>query len=288
VRVRFVLTDVFSERPFSGNQLCVVPEPGGLNPVTMQTLAAEIGFSETTFVTSADADRYSMRIFTPTAELPFAGHPTLGTAYVLASAGRITSPAVQEVEAGEFHVTVDLAGRSAAVRQLPPVFGVEATDLRSVAEAVGISHRDLHPDLPPQVVGTGLNYLIVPVTTPTAVAQAVRNDRALPRLLNAARAHGAYLFAVTDGGGVKARMFPADAHHGVGEDAATGSAAGPLGAYLAARGLAGMPGTVAISQGEEIQRPSTLHVAAEQDGEGEWSVVVGGGVFIVGDGAFEL
>ncbi len=286
MRVPFVLVDVFSERPFSGNQLCVVPDPGGLNAVTMQTLAAEIGFSETTFVTAADGDRYSMRIFTPTTELPFAGHPTLGTAYALVSAGRITSPATQEVASGEFHVTVDLAGRSAAVRQHAPVFGVEATDLTSVAEAVGISRRDLTPDLPPQIVGTGLDYLIVPVASVTAVAQAVRDDRALPRLLNAARAEGVYLFAITDGGGIKARMFDGDL--GIGEDAATGSAAGPLGAYLAARGLAGMPGSIAISQGEEIQRPSTLHVTVDRDADGEWAVVVGGGVFIVGQGAFEL
>ncbi|MEX0992164.1 MAG: PhzF family phenazine biosynthesis protein [Actinomycetota bacterium] len=288
MRIPFVLADVFSQRPFSGNQLCVVPDSAGLNAVTMQTLAAEIGFAESAFVTSADGDRYAMRIFTPTAEIPFAGHPTLGTAYALASAGRITSPAIQEVAAGEFHVTVDLPGRSAAVRQLPPVFGVEATDLRSVAEAVGISHRDLHPDRPPQVVGTGLTYLLVPVTTPTAVAQAARDDRTLPRLLNAAGAHGAYLFSVTGDDGVKARMFPADAHFGSGEDAATGSAAGPLGAYLAARGLAGMPGSVAISQGEEIRRPSTLLVTAGQADDGAWSIIVGGGVFIVGDGAFEL
>ena len=88
VEVPFRLVDVFCERPLAGNQLCVVPEPASLEDATMQSLAREIGFSETTFVTAYDDDRYSMRIFTPDAELPFAGHPTLGTAFVMVEEGR--------------------------------------------------------------------------------------------------------------------------------------------------------------------------------------------------------
>src|SRR5438093_5817670 len=96
MRVPFRLVDVFTERAFAGNQLCVVTEPpAGLDAAAMQTLAKEIGFSETTFVGEASEDRYTMRIFTPAQELPFAGHPTLGTAFTLLDEGRITSPAVQ-------------------------------------------------------------------------------------------------------------------------------------------------------------------------------------------------
>src|SRR5712691_9336812 len=109
MRVRFRLVDVFTERPFAGNQLCVVAEPPAeLGAATMQTLAKEIGFSETTFVTEASGDRYTMRIFTPAQELPFAGHPTLGTALTLLDEGRITSPAVQTTAIGDVRVEADL------------------------------------------------------------------------------------------------------------------------------------------------------------------------------------
>src|SRR5437762_2534034 len=150
VQVPFRLVDVFADRPLSGNQLCVVPGPvDGLTEQTMQAVAREIVFSETTFVTEAGGDRYSMRIFTPTTELPFAGHPTLGTAYVLASEGRIDSSAVQVVAGGEFPVTVDLAGGFACMQQLSPQFGPVLTDRSAVAAAVGLDAADLHSDLQP-------------------------------------------------------------------------------------------------------------------------------------------
>lgn len=254
----------------------------------MRALAAEIAFSETTFVTHASGSRYAMRIFTPTEEMPFAGHPTLGTAYVLASEGRISTPAIQTVSAGEFSVEVSLTDHFAAVRQLPPVFGPDASDVRLISEAAGVSRRDLHQDWKPQVVGTGLPYLIVPLASESAVRLAVRNDGVIGHLLNAADASGLYLFAMGETPGtVKARMFDHDP--GIQEDAATGSAAGPLGAYLAAHDADGLPGQLAISQGEELGRPSTLHVRVEDDGADDgYRVTVGGGVHIVGEGVFEF
>src|SRR6187397_2999880 len=121
MHVRFRLVDVFAEAPFGGNQLCVVPEvPVGLDDETMQALAMEIGFSETTFVTAVRPDGYDVRIFTPEDELPFAGHPTLGTAFTLAYAGMITAEAVQRCGAGDIPVQVDLASGSASMRQLAP------------------------------------------------------------------------------------------------------------------------------------------------------------------------
>jgi len=288
MRVPFVLVDVFAERPFAGNQLCVVPEvPAGLDEAQMRTIAAEIGFSETTFVTSVAPDRYEMRIFTPTMELPFAGHPTLGTSFVLAQRGLIAPSVIQVVAAGEFAVRVDVEAGTAAVLQQPPVFGATPEERRPLAEAVGVSPKDLHPSLPPQVVGTGLTYLLIPLDSVTAVTQAVRNDRLLPRILNEAAVHGCYLFAITGKEAAKARMFDSDL--GILEDPATGSAAGPLGAYLAERGEAGMPGSLVITQGEELGRPSKLHVSVvREDDTQPWSVTVGGSVFVVGDGAFEL
>src|SRR5438105_3504440 len=116
MEIPFRLVDVFTDRPLAGNQLCVVPDaPPGMEASLMQALAREIGFSETTFVSEAAGDRYAMRIFTPGSEMPFAGHPTLGTVFVLASESRITSPATQVVPAGEFRVEANVeAGRAGA------------------------------------------------------------------------------------------------------------------------------------------------------------------------------
>jgi trans-2,3-dihydro-3-hydroxyanthranilate isomerase len=251
----------------------------------MLPLAQEIGFSETTYVLGAGGGRYRMRIFTPGSELPFAGHPTLGTAFTLVSDGTVTTPVTQVVPAGEIGVEVDLDRGFARMKQLPPTFGKEIEDRELLAAANGLRPDQLHPDLPAQVVSTGLSHLIVPARDEAAVAGAERNPPALQKLLEAAGTDAVYLFASDAAGTAKARMF--DVTQGIGEDPATGSAAGPLGAYLAARGIAGMPGMVAIRQGEEIGRPSVLHAEVEPDGD-SWRVFVGGGVQIVGEGAFDL
>src|SRR5262245_45846758 len=107
--VPFRLVDVFTPTPLSGNQLCVVPDPVDIVYASCQALSQEIGFSQTTFVSEACGDRYAIRIFTPDAELPFAGHPTLGTAFVMVSEGRVTSPATQVIAAGDIPVEVDVA-----------------------------------------------------------------------------------------------------------------------------------------------------------------------------------
>jgi trans-2,3-dihydro-3-hydroxyanthranilate isomerase len=280
----FRLVDVFADHPLAGNQLCVVPDAVGLETELMQAIAIEIGFSETTFVSHAAGNEYAMRIFTPGGELPFAGHPTLGTAFVLASEKRITSPAVQHVEAGDFPVVVDVGSNVEQVRQQRPVYGPELRAVGGLAEALGLSRRDLHPELPAQLVSTGLPHLMVPVASVSAVEHAEPDFRALSHLKEEVESDAFYVFALTPGG-AKARMF--DAPSGIFEDPATGSAAGPLGAYLAARETGGMPGTIVVRQGEEIGRPSTLHVTAEPEGN-TWAITVGGSVFVVGEGTFHL
>jgi trans-2,3-dihydro-3-hydroxyanthranilate isomerase len=284
VEIGFRLVDVFAPRPLAGNQLCVVPDPGDLGGEVMQLLAREIGFSETTFVTGAAGDRYSMRIFTPDEELPFAGHPTIGTAFALVREGRVSSPATQVVAAGEIPVEVDLDAAAAWMTQLPPEFGPEFGDRELLAAATGLGVDDLHPDLPAQIVSTGLPPLLVPVRDLETLRRA-RIDQ--PRVAEACRRSAGeelYLFAV-DGDGVTARFFGPTP--GIVEDPATGSAAGPLGAYLASRGLAGLPGAVTIRQGEQVGRPSELLVEVAPEGE-SWRVRVGGGVHLVGEGAFHL
>ncbi len=286
MEVRFSLVDVFTERPLAGNQLCVVPDPPAeLADDLMQALAREIGFSETTFVTEAGGDRYTMRIFTPAEELPFAGHPTLGTAFTMVSEQRVSSPVVQTTKAGEVPVDVDIETGFGWMRQLRPEFGPEFLERDLIARACGLSPDDLHPSLQPQVVSTGLGPLIVPIRDEAALRRG-RNDVDACREA-CERSGGAelYLFAIRGTGDVMARMF--DPTGTIGEDPATGSAAGPLGAYLAARGVAGMPGRAVVAQGEMIGRPSFLHLDVEPEGR-SWAVRVGGGVRIVGEGVFRL
>lgn len=284
VNVPFRLVDVFTPRPLAGNQLCVVPEPADVDDGTMQALAREIGFSETTFVTRSGVDRYAMRIFTPAIELPFAGHPTLGTAFVMVSEGRVGSPAIQEVAAGEIPVEVDMATNTAWMTQLLVEFAASFEDRGLIARAIGLEVDELHPDLPVQTVSTGLPATIVPLRDAAALQRAVPDARVIPEAVAASGGEELYLFALTSEGATT-RMF--DAEFGSGEDPATGSAAGPLGAYLAEYGLAGMPGEVLIRQGEQVGRPSELHVRVRREG-GAWRVRVGGGVHVVGRGAFRL
>jgi trans-2,3-dihydro-3-hydroxyanthranilate isomerase len=286
MRVSFRLVDVFTETPFAGNQLCVVPEvPRGLSDEQMLTITREINFSETTFVTAVRDGAYDVRIFTPTNELPFAGHPTLGTAYTLVSEGRVSTPVIQSSQAGDVEVEVDVASGRARMHQLPPVFGTNVQDRTSVARAAGLAVEDLAPGLPIVPVSTGIAHLMVPLRDEASLRRAERFDARCRDVCEASEAESLYLFAVRGGGDVMARMF--DRSQVIGEDPATGSAVGPLGAYLSAHGLAGMPGAMSVTQGEMVGRPSVLEVDVEPNGDG-WSIHVAGGVRVVGEGAFEL
>jgi trans-2,3-dihydro-3-hydroxyanthranilate isomerase len=284
--VRFRLVDVFTEAPFVGNQLCVITDPpADLNPATMQLLAREIGFSETIFVTEASGGRYSVRIFTPVEELPFAGHPTLGAAVTLVDEGRIDPVAIQTTSAGKVPVEVDAATGFAWMRQLPLSFGPDLLDRDAIARAAGLTSDDLVPGLPVVAASTGLAHLMVPIRNERALRRAVRDGRGCLEAAEAANAESLYLFTVRGDGDVMARMF--DKGNTIGEDPATGSAAGPLGGYLATHRLAGMPGRAVVAQGEMVDRPSFLHLDVTSDGEG-WMIRVGGGVRFVGDGRFTL
>lgn len=284
VNVPFRLVDVFTPRPLGGNQLCVVPDPGELGDAEMQAIAKEIGFSETTFVTEAAGDRYAMRIFTPGQELPFAGHPTLGTAFVLVSEGRVSTPATQVIAAGEIPVEVDVEANTARMTQLPAEFGPIFPDRDLIASAIGLTVAELDPRRPVRTVSTGLPTTIVPVRDLDALRRATRNERLVGEAVAASGGQDLYLFAPT-AEGVTARMF--DSEFGIGEDPATGSAAGPLGVYLAEYGDLDTTRRLSIRQGEQVGRPSELHVEARRE-DGAWRARVGGGVHIVGRGAFEL
>jgi len=158
-------------------------------------------------------------------------------------------------------------------------------DRALVAAAAGLGPDDLHPELPMEVITTGLASLLVPVRDEETLRRAERRESECRRATDASGGECIYLFAIRGHGDVMARMFDADL--GVGEDPATGSAAGPLGVYLASKGLAGMPGRAVVAQGELVGRPSFLHLDVTRDGA-SWRVRVGGGVRIVGEGVFRL
>ncbi len=282
----FRLVDVFTEIPFAGNQLCVVPHvPPGLGADTMQALAREIGFSETTFVTAIRPDGYDVRIFTPVDELPFAGHPTLGTAFVLVSEGRVSASVMQTSAAGDVPVEIDVANGQGDMRQFPSAFGPTFEDRTAVAQAAGLASADLVADLPIVSISTGVWHLMVPLRDEETLRRAARWDQLCTEVCRRAGCESLYLFTVRGRGDVLARMF--DRSLEIGEDPATGSAAGPLGAYLATHRLAGMPGLVTVAQGEQVGRPSFIRVSAEPEGSG-FAIGVGGGVRIVGEGSFRV
>jgi trans-2,3-dihydro-3-hydroxyanthranilate isomerase len=248
----------------------------------MHAFARETKLSETSFVQSAEAPGadYRHRIFMMSGEIPFAGHPSLGTAVAVAAArGEGAATYVQQTHPGLQPVEVALRGRAARVSMLqePATFGPEL-DPAEVLHAAGLGPRDADPALPVQVVSTGVPQVIAPVRAP-AVARAVPDYARIGPLL---AEHGAVVLyvAAVDArlGTAHARGFTATAE--MGEDPATGSAAGPLGAHAAARLDVG---ALDIAQGAEMGRPSALRVAMDGD-----RVRVGGDAVIVLEGTVHL
>ncbi|TMC78851.1 MAG: PhzF family phenazine biosynthesis protein [Chloroflexi bacterium] len=279
-RREYQLVDVFTDRPLGGNPLAVFTNGGGIDDGTMQAIAKELHLSETTFVlppTSKGAD-HRLRIFTPDTELPFAGHPTIGAAYVLA-AGRDGTMWLEE-GVGTIRVT-SLAGFVQMDQPLPSFTGATVTR-QAAAEALSLAVEEVRSDVPMQVGSSGLPFLFVPLANLKAVRRAQR-----PSALRA----NVYVFAVSgerSGSQVHGRMF--DQGLGIGEDPATGSAQGPLGAYLVVHELVqGAPTTrIRSEQGFEIGRPSILDIEVDRAGAAITAVRVGGRCVSVGGGWLDL
>jgi trans-2,3-dihydro-3-hydroxyanthranilate isomerase len=278
--LRYVVADVFTDTPLEGNQLAVFTDAREVVDELMQRLALEIGFAETVFVLPAEQGGHArIRIFTPRFELPFAGHPTLGTAFVL---GAPLQLGVIELETGAGVVPVELerddSGRIVFGRMRQPVPTVqEVEDTDDLFRALGISGSEL----PVELYDNGARHLFVALPSAEAVASLVPDMAALAVY----DVVGVSCFAGS-GSRWKTRMFsPAD---GVGEDAATGSAAGPLACHLARHGLVEWGTEIEISQGAEIGRPSTLYARAEGGGGLIDAVEVGGSAVVVARGEFRL
>jgi trans-2,3-dihydro-3-hydroxyanthranilate isomerase len=297
-RYHFVQADVFTDRPFGGNQLAVFTDGRGLTTEEMQTLAREMNFAESTFVLPPEMPGAvkRVRIFTPGKELPMAGHPTVGTAYVLASRGEITlagemTEATLQLNIGPTPVIVEArAGQPRFVWMVhrPPEFGAVIEDRERVAQALGLSPDDLHPEWPIQVVSTGVPFLYAPLRSLDAARRARPGGATLDRLAAEFSADGIYPFSTETTAPevhIHARMFGAGDLHIV-EDPATGSAAAPLGAYVARYGVlgAGPELRFVCEQGVEMGRPSQIHIEVRREGDAITGIRIGGQTVIVGEG----
>ena len=276
---------MFTSTPLAGNQLAVVHDADGVSDATMHAFARETKLSETTFVQSGgDGADYRNRIWMTTGELPMAGHPSLGTAVAVAHrAGERSARYVQRTGAGLQPVEVELDGRvaRASMLQEPPVFGSEIDPPRALA-AIGLAPADAesgptHPA--PQVVSTGLEHLLVPLRDADALGRARVDAGRLAAVLNEVGGTTLYAFTVRDGH-ADARAFYIDAGGAWSEDPATGSAAGPLLAYLRERrGL----DALTIDQGVQMGRASRLEALWEDD-----RPRVGGEVVVLAEGTVSL
>jgi trans-2,3-dihydro-3-hydroxyanthranilate isomerase len=283
--------DVFTDKPLGGNQLAVFHSPGHLSAAQMLSIAREINFSETTFVyparTAAAAAR--VRIFTPAVELPFAGHPVLGTAFVIATRSKKKLDAFSlELGVGAIPVEVERRGKkitSLTMHQPLPVFGSALQNREQAARALGLTVDDV---LGGGVVSNGLDFLIVEATTLQAVQRARCNIEDAVKVIKRHNVHAIYVFARLQGRGpnAHARLFTPTSS--VVEDPATGSAAGALGGYLARILKFPMKLKLQIEQGIEIQRPSRIAVDVNSERGTIEGVTVAGKVVPVGDGVIRM
>ena len=291
--------DVFTDRLFGGNQLAVVLDGRGLTTETMQAIAKEMNFSETTFVLPAEqaGTDARLRIFTPGEELPTAGHPTIGSTFALARAGVIERGCGNFVfgeNAGPTAVTLTWRDDDLAfvwMTQALPTFGDPIPDPGRTASALSLSPAAVAgTGQPVQIVSCGIPFLFVPLTTRSAVDSVVVDSRALDGVVRVANAsaHGVFVFTAQPGdrsATVYSRMFAPDL--GIGEDPATGIASGPLGCYLVKHRIVPPDKADAMIslQGVKMGRPSHVHISIGIGRNGDIaSVRVGGEAVLAGEG----
>jgi len=299
--LKFYQADVFTDMPFGGNPVAVVPDALGLSDRELQQIAREMNHSETVFVfpPTDSAAAAKIRIFTPTREIPFAGHPVLGTFFVLGKLDRLplkepVTRVCHECSIGifpvELHVLKGEILRVVMSQPKPQFLGAvePMKDLFEVATALGLS-KDLitRTKLPVEVVSTGLPVLIVPVRTLTAVRSIVPDIVAINDLCARYGTEGIMVFTtvtVEEFSDVHTRMFAPSI--GILEDPATGSASGALGAYLVHNGVVEVGPTTEIiaEQGYEIERPSRIVIQVESDDDAIQEVKVGGQVVMMAEG----
>ena len=295
---RYLHYDVFTDTAFEGNQLAVFPEPQGLSSEQMQTITREMNFSECTFIfppETAGTD-VRMRIFTPGEELPMAGHPTIGSTFVLVKEG-VIKPGQERfvfgLGVGPTPVSLEWKGNAldfAWMTQKNPAFGGTIDDRAGFAKAIGVESADLAAPAP-QAVSCGVPFLFAALATRTAVDRVAIDLRAYAAVCKASGVETLPLFIfTTDRGGsnsdeaVYSRMLAPG--FGIAEDPATGGASGPLGCYLFKQHLVAREKLAHIVslQGVQMKRPSRIHISIDATGDEITRVRIGGRSVLVGDG----
>jgi trans-2,3-dihydro-3-hydroxyanthranilate isomerase len=300
-KLRYHLVDVFTDRAFGGNQLAVFTNGRGISSELMQSIAKELNLSETTFVLPPEnpENNYRVRIFTPTAELPMAGHPTVGTSFILAREHMIelgNDETTIKLEEGVGTITVRIEFKDGVAHQIwmqqpLPTFGPRFEDAGVIAEMLSLAPEAIETELPLEVVSCGVPFLYVPLKDLASI-RAIRFrldvwDRVLRDFASA------QVFAFTketelDGSSVHSRMFAPGL--GVQEDPATGGASGPLGCYLVRHGVFPASGRSEFTseQGFEMNRPSIIKIIIEQEAGEISKVLVGGQCRFMGEGYLEV
>ncbi|MFM1651441.1 PhzF family phenazine biosynthesis protein [Brevibacillus sp. B_LB10_24] len=300
----YTLVDVFTAAPFGGNQLAVFQEEAALDTETMQKIARELNLSETVFIRPARDPKKtkSFRIFTPKVELPMAGHPTIGAAYVLAEKGLLgTKEGANEwiIEEGVGDIPVTVFKVHAQISRVEmnqplPVFGEKYGETQLAADLLSLSAEDLDPALPIQTVSTGVPFLFIPVRSLTAM-QKMQFRMDIWEKYFSGNPETKHIFTFTpeteeSRSSVHSRMFaPA---MGIPEDPATGAASGPLGAYLVEHAV--IPPTdngvylMRSEQGMEMGRPSYIDITIVKEGNAYKEVKIGGNCVIIGSGELYL
>jgi trans-2,3-dihydro-3-hydroxyanthranilate isomerase len=302
MRYKFYTADVFSDRIFGGNPLAVFPQAEGLNAEQMQRVAREFNLSETVFVFPCETPQGTrrLRIFTPTTEIPFAGHPTVGTAFVLGAIGEI---ALQEemtkivFEEGVGAVPVKILSKAGkpsycelTVAKLPE-FGSPPPAIADLAAMLSLDSSDLlDGENSPQVVSCGIPFLFIPLRNRAVLGRAKLNRDKWQQLLSNFSTTSVYIFCYEPelvGSDLRGRMF--DPGFGIEEDPATGSAVAALAGYLGIRHSL-EDGTLkwTIEQGFEMGRPSLLKVEADKENGNLKAVRVGGASVLVSEGMMEI
>jgi trans-2,3-dihydro-3-hydroxyanthranilate isomerase len=302
-KLRYHLVDVFTDRHFGGNQLAVFTNGRGLSSEVMQSIAKELNLSETTFVLPPEdrGNDYRVRIFTPAMELPMAGHPTIGTSFVLATeamieqGGSLTTIKLEE-GVGTIPVTIEWSDGVPVFMEMSqplPVFGSRFADANVMAQMLSLEPGAItDTGLPMEVVSCGVPFLFVPLRDLKAVRGIRFRLDVWEKALRDFEAPNVFVFTPeteVEGSTVHSRMFAPGA--GIGEDPATGGASGPLGCYLVRHKiLPREPETRCVSeQGLEMGRPSFIKIRIEQNDAGDITGVhVGGQCCLIGAGYLEI
>ena len=290
-RLEYRIVDVFTDTPFLGNPLAVFLDARGVTNAAMQNIAREMNLSETVFLLPSD-DGTSIaraRIFTPAKELPFAGHPTIGTAYVLATENVVLAKTarfcLQEI-VGAVPIRLETATTFMAWLTTPPIVFGEECDARDCAAALGLSDYELLPGVIPQVVSAGVPGVFIALRDRAAVDRAVLDERKMVDVLRSPGVLERFVFCPTDDGAYSRMFVPG---MGIPEDPATGGLTGPLAAYMMKNGLVShASGTRFVSeQGVKMGRRSLLHVIVNGE-RGADGIEVGGTAAIVAEGTLLL